>query len=464
MSYVNSVTVYPSSATITKGKWYYGAYASISSDCPECAEVEWYSNSPSIASVNKTTGYIYGVSTGTTRIYAIAKDDDSKKDYIEVTVTAPVSVTGVSVCPTSLTMNVGDTDYLCETVYPSNATNQTVTWCSSDDSVATVNTYSGKVTAKKAGTVTITATTFDGGYQDSINLTVIIDTVTIQKDGVFNKVVFQKSGKVWHCINYDMIHDENNKTDVILLRRGNLNYYGSADTNINIVTYTDDEIKLLYAIDPYGVADYIQRYASDLDGGLEKTVEYKDEKFRLLFNREPKYFARTIEGVWYEVDDYEEINDVLSESEAYFGMHPIYDLHTFFEILGVCSSILNIVFSTSLFSSGIMKVVKYIAEVSLIAASGYEAILRNEISQYTVNTGIDHIIENKFEKTVLDWAYKYVSIYEGLQDLIEAMTLDLNYNREIINYCACDTGYNVLFEMKNGTTYRLHDVCDLINQ
>ncbi len=44
MSYVNSVTVYPSSATITKGKWYYGAYASIASDCPECAEVEWYSN------------------------------------------------------------------------------------------------------------------------------------------------------------------------------------------------------------------------------------------------------------------------------------------------------------------------------------------------------------------------------------------------------------------------------------
>lgn len=167
MSYVNSVTVYPSSATITKGKWYYGAYASIASNCPECAEVEWYSNSPAIASVNKTTGYIYGVSTGTTRIYAIAKDDDSKKDYIEVTVTAPVSVTGVSVCPTSKSMDVGCTDYLYETIYPSNATNQTVTWCSSDESVAEVNTYTGFVRAKKAGIVTITATTADGGYSDS---------------------------------------------------------------------------------------------------------------------------------------------------------------------------------------------------------------------------------------------------------------------------------------------------------
>ena len=167
MSYVNSVAVYPSSATITKGKWYYGAYASISSNCPECAEVEWYSNSPAIASVNKTTGYIYGVSTGTTRIYAEATDGSGKKDYIEVTVTAPVSVTGISVCPTSKTMDIGCTDYLYETIYPSNATNQTVTWCSSDDSVAEVNTYSGKVTAKKAGIVIITACTVDGGYSDS---------------------------------------------------------------------------------------------------------------------------------------------------------------------------------------------------------------------------------------------------------------------------------------------------------
>ena len=174
MSYVNSVTVYPSSATITKGKWYYGAYASISSDCPECAEVEWYSNSPSIASVNKTTGYIYGVSTGKTRIYAEATDGSGKKDYITVTVTPPISVTGVSVCPTNLTMNVGDTDYLYETVYPSNATNQTVTWCSSDESVAEVNTYSGKVTAKKAGIVTITACTVDGGYSASCKVFVSI--------------------------------------------------------------------------------------------------------------------------------------------------------------------------------------------------------------------------------------------------------------------------------------------------
>lgn len=150
MTHINSVTVYPSSATVTKGTWYYDAWASISSDCPECAEVVWYSCDSSIASVNPTTGHIRGVNTGTTRIYAEGTDGSGKKDYITVTVSAPVAVTGVSVSSTSKTMNVGDSTYVYATVYPSNATNQTVTWCSSNENVATVNTYSGKVTAKKS--------------------------------------------------------------------------------------------------------------------------------------------------------------------------------------------------------------------------------------------------------------------------------------------------------------------------
>ncbi|MCH5461501.1 Ig-like domain-containing protein [Secundilactobacillus sp. HBUAS58055] len=43
------------------------------------------------------------------------------------------------------------------TVAPTNATDKTVTWSSSDDTVATVDT-TGKVTGVKAGTATITAT------------------------------------------------------------------------------------------------------------------------------------------------------------------------------------------------------------------------------------------------------------------------------------------------------------------
>ncbi len=467
MSYVNSVTVYPSSITITKGQWYYEAYASISSNQPECAEVEWYSNKPEIVSVNKTTGHIYGVNTGTTRVYAEATDGSGKKDYITVTVTAPVSVTGISICPTNLTMNVGDTDYIYETVYPQNATNQTVTWCSSDDSVAEVNLYSGFVRAKKAGIVTITACTVDGEYSDSCVVEVFIDTVTIQKDGDFNKVVFSTSGKVWRCINQDMIFDENNRNNNLLIKRSNYNfftYYNENDPGMSNTTpkeYTDEEIKLLYAIDPYGVAYYIQKYVAELDKTLEEKVKEKDKIFRLLFQREPKYFARTLQGTWDEVDDYEEIDDVLSESEVYFGMHQIYDWHTFFEILGVCSSILNIVFATNFFTSVVAGViVNRIVTTGLLVASGIESVLRNEFANH--NSG-DHIA-TAIDNTLPDWASNYISLYESLDDLADALTLNFNYNKEIIDYCACHTGYNVLFEMKNGTVYNLKEVCNRIDE
>ena len=73
-----------------------------------------------------------------------------------------VPVTGVSLDKTNLSMKVGEKATLKATVTPEDATNKTVTWTSSDSSIAEVSTL-GEVTAKAAGEVTITATTQDGG-------------------------------------------------------------------------------------------------------------------------------------------------------------------------------------------------------------------------------------------------------------------------------------------------------------
>lgn len=73
-----------------------------------------------------------------------------------------IGVTGVTVSPTSLSLEVGDTGTVTATVSPSTATNKTVTWTSSNPAVASVS--NGIVTAKTAGTTTITATTQDGSF------------------------------------------------------------------------------------------------------------------------------------------------------------------------------------------------------------------------------------------------------------------------------------------------------------
>ena len=68
-----------------------------------------------------------------------------------------VPVTGITLNTTTASLEVGKTTTLTATVEPSDATNKSVTWTSSDTSVATV-APDGTVTAVKAGTATITAT------------------------------------------------------------------------------------------------------------------------------------------------------------------------------------------------------------------------------------------------------------------------------------------------------------------
>lgn len=91
---------------------------------------------------------------------------------IEVTYTVEdVHVTSVSLNKNTLSMEEGDTEQLTETVLPANATDKSVSWSSSNNAVATVNS-SGLVTAVSAGSATITVTTTDGGYTASCAVTV----------------------------------------------------------------------------------------------------------------------------------------------------------------------------------------------------------------------------------------------------------------------------------------------------
>ena len=90
---------------------------------------------------------------------------------IEVDYTAStVHPTSVSVSPTTASIEVGSTVTLTETVLPSNASDKSVTWSTSNSSVATVS--NGVVTGVGAGSATITVTTVDGGYTATCAVTV----------------------------------------------------------------------------------------------------------------------------------------------------------------------------------------------------------------------------------------------------------------------------------------------------
>ena len=72
-----------------------------------------------------------------------------------------VYVESIEINQDAFEIDEGQTKNLTATVNPSSATNKTITWTSSNTEIATIDQYSGVLTAVKQGNVTITATTND---------------------------------------------------------------------------------------------------------------------------------------------------------------------------------------------------------------------------------------------------------------------------------------------------------------
>lgn len=104
----------------------------------------------------------------------------SKNEEPEPTPPA-VTVTGVTLNKTELTLETGGSETLTATVAPSDATNKNVTWKSSNTAVATVDD-NGKVTGVAAGEATITVTTEEGGKTATCK--VIVSDKEIKVTGV----------------------------------------------------------------------------------------------------------------------------------------------------------------------------------------------------------------------------------------------------------------------------------------
>ena len=139
-------------------------------------KVTWESDKPEIASVDDN-GKVTGVAAGEATI-TVTTEDGGKTATCKVTV-KPNLVSEITLAAVAL--YVGENKSITATVKPDDATNKALTWTSSDETVATVDA-TGKVTGKKIGTATITATAQDGsGVSGSCTVTVLsaVKTVTV---------------------------------------------------------------------------------------------------------------------------------------------------------------------------------------------------------------------------------------------------------------------------------------------
>ena len=129
-----------------------------------------------ISNISNENRFIGHTGFNTYKAYATSSMSTYEHDFTVYVLeeVEEIHVSGVTLDKPSLSIVYGETGSLEATVAPSNADDKSVTWTSSNENVATVNS-SGVVTAHAVGKAIITVTTTDQGKTASCEVTVTPD-------------------------------------------------------------------------------------------------------------------------------------------------------------------------------------------------------------------------------------------------------------------------------------------------
>lgn len=187
--HVEGITLSETEAELTVGGSALTLSCTFNPEYPSDKSVTWSTSDSGVVTVN-TNGRVTAVGVGTATVTATSVSDPTVSATCTVTVNT-IPVTGISVYfeddPTvppitekaEHTVDIGSVNVrftLKAKIAPETASDKSVTWTSSDTTVAIV--VNGSVTVFKPGTATITATTADGGY--TVQVVVIANEIVAE--------------------------------------------------------------------------------------------------------------------------------------------------------------------------------------------------------------------------------------------------------------------------------------------
>lgn len=133
---------------------------------PNSESINWSSSNDSVASVDQS-GNISALEIGTTTITAQGSTSSATcLITVRSSSSEPILVSSLSITPSTQSMKVGDSLSITPTIAPSDATNKSLQWTSSNTAVAVVND-SGEVVGLNVGTATISAFSIDGSNKSA---------------------------------------------------------------------------------------------------------------------------------------------------------------------------------------------------------------------------------------------------------------------------------------------------------
>ncbi len=197
---------YPGKSNYSSTRFYTGSTLTITPKCGvEIGKIVFTATTDGYAKALAESTWTNATASYTGKIVTVTPTDCAKPVSAKIGATtghekivvtfgevAPISVTGVSLDKSELSLSEGDKATLTATVTPADATNQNVTWTSDNTAVATVSD-AGLVTAVAVGTANITVTTEDGAYTATCAVTV---STAIDYSAVYTSNVTISGAKV----------------------------------------------------------------------------------------------------------------------------------------------------------------------------------------------------------------------------------------------------------------------------
>ena len=174
--------------------------ATVKPDNATYKTVAWKTSDKAVATVEN--GLVKGVGAGTATITAIS---DEKTATCEVTV-KNIPVTDITISKNNATLIIGETLTLTAVVSPDNATDKTVTWKSSEATIATVE--NGVVTAVAVGEATITAKAGE---------MIATCVVTVEDPTGVNEVVYNGEIMIYDLKGNRIADDKNMKQGIYII-------------------------------------------------------------------------------------------------------------------------------------------------------------------------------------------------------------------------------------------------------
>lgn len=173
---VTSVTLDKESLSLAKGESQ-TLVATVKPDGATYKALTWTSSNPKVASVD-SKGKVTAIANGSATI--TVKADDQQATCI-VTVTVPIQ--SITLNKSELTLTKGQSETLVATLKPEDTSDNTVTWSSSNQTVATVDS-NGKVTAVGGGEATITAKAGGKSASCVVTVEVPVESISLNRDNI----------------------------------------------------------------------------------------------------------------------------------------------------------------------------------------------------------------------------------------------------------------------------------------